>query len=374
MFTQIISVVTLADFTPQIAGIAAVAALLGWILKGALTKPQAVKVAANKEAPTKDRSKALEAALDKSKAAHKAAKSELESLQAGSVSTAKFEEAQATLETMKKSLEAEAKRVAVLETGLKKAQDTIKTLNARGNEVDKSQKDRGFALENELSKTRQQLALLEARPDDTVNLHAEIERLKESVATTTRYTGELRKREAAAQEALGKAQAQLSNSPALVLPIAAALTSAAPVGDSDRVAAAKAEVLRLLEQNKQSTAQLEIPAEAPLEIAFEEIVSGEIVSEEIVSEEIVSEEIVSEGIVSEEILSEEILSEEIVSDEIVSEEIVSEEIVSEEIVSEEIASEKIVSEEIVSEEIVSEEIESEEIVSGEKEPLEPVPS
>lgn len=270
MFTQIIAATTLADFTPQIAGIAAIASLLGWILKGALTKPQPVKATATKEVPSKDRSKSLEAALDKSKAAYKAAKSELESLQASSVSTAKFEETQATLETMKKSLENEAKRVAVLETDLKKSQDTIKTLNARGNDVDKAQKDRSFALENELSKARQQIAILEARPDDTTELHAEIERLKESVATTTRYSGELRKREAAAQEALSKAQAQFSNTPVAAQPIAAAVAVSAPLGDSDRVAAAKAEVLRLLEQNKQTASQVEVSIEAPPEIVFEE--------------------------------------------------------------------------------------------------------
>ncbi len=251
MFTQIIAATTLADFTPQIAGIAAVASLLGWILKGALTKSQPVKASITKDVPTKDRSKALEAALDKSKAAHKYAKSELAALQESSVSGTKFAEIQATLGTAEKSLEAEGKRAALLETDLKKAQDTIKVLNSRTNDADKAQKERSFALENELSKTRQQLAIFEARPNDTAELLAEIDRLKESVATTTRYAGDLRKREAAAQEALSKAQAKDSSHPAAAQNAAVALTTPTPVGDSDRVAAAKAEVLRLLEQNKQ---------------------------------------------------------------------------------------------------------------------------
>jgi len=271
MFTQIIAATSLADYTPQIAGIAAVAALLGWILKGALTKSKPVKAVANKETPAKDRSKSLEAALEKSKAANKAAKSALDSLQASSVPSAKFEEVQTSLEIAQKSLESEAKRFFLVEADLKKSQDTIKNLNGRSNEVDRGQKDRSFALENELSKVRQQLAQLEARPDDTSELHAEIERLRESVATTTRYSGELRKRETAALEALSKAQGQISNTPApAVAPLAAASIAAAPAGDSDRVAAAKAEVLRLLEQNKQASAPIEPAADAPHEVAAED--------------------------------------------------------------------------------------------------------
>jgi len=268
MFTQIIAATSLSDHTLQIAGIASVAALLGWFLKGALSKPQPTKAAASKEAPAKDRSKSLEAALEKSKAANKSAKAALESLQASTVTTAKYEEIQSSMESAQKSLESESKRIGMLEADLRKAQDTIKTLNGRSNEVDKGQKDRSFALENELSKTRQQLAQLEARPDGTAELHAEIERLRESVATTTRYTGELRKREIAALEALSKAQGQSSNTAAA--PVISPLTSA-PVGDSDRVAAAKAEVLRLLEQNKQVSASSEIAAVPPLEIIAEEI-------------------------------------------------------------------------------------------------------
>ncbi len=271
MLTQIIAATSLADYTPQIAGIAAVAVALGWILKGALTKPQPVKAMANKEAPAKDRSKSLEAALEKSKAANKAAKTAFEALQAGSVPVAKFEEVQASLEIAQKSLESEAKRFFLVEADLKKAQDTIKNLNGRSNEVDRGQKDRSFALENELSKVRQQLAQLEARPDDTSELHAEIERLRESVATTTRYSGELRKRESAALEALSKAQGQISNAPTPVaLPLAPATPATAPAGDSERVAAAKAEVLRLLEQNKQASAPLEVTEEVSQEIASED--------------------------------------------------------------------------------------------------------
>lgn len=274
MFNQIIAATSLADYTPQIAGIAAVAALLGWILKGVLNKPQPVKPVANKEIPTKDRSKSLEGALEKSKAANKATKTALEALQASSVPAAKFEEAKSSLETAQKALEAESKRTALLEADIKKAQETIKTLNGRSNEVDRVQKDRSFALENELSKVRQQLALLEARPDNTSVLHAEIERLRESVATTTRYTGELRKRETAALDALSKVQGHISSTQ--TVPIPAPTLVSTPVGDSDRVAAAKAEVLRLLEQNKQANAALEKFIETPPEVAHEQTEEMEI--------------------------------------------------------------------------------------------------
>ena len=61
-------------------------------------------------------------------------------------------------------------------------------------------------MENELSKTREQPAVLQNRPDNSVEFHAEIERLRESVAVSSRFAGEVRKREAAAIEALEKAE------------------------------------------------------------------------------------------------------------------------------------------------------------------------
>ncbi len=262
--TSTISV--LSSVLPQIAIVAALSGLIGWSLRGKFTKQPAAKPAA--AAPQgKDRAKNLEAALEKSKDTLKTLKSEHESLKATAVSSATLEKANAELETARKSLEGESKRTSTLEADLKKAQDTIKNLNGRANDGDKAQKDRSFALENELSKTRQQLTQLEARPDDTAVLHAEIERLRESVAVSTRFAGEMRKREASAVEALEKAQVQLadlSNSPR---PATVVIKKVGPVGDSDRVAAAKAEVLRLLESNKQATAVVE-PAVAVVEPAM----------------------------------------------------------------------------------------------------------
>ena len=248
----------LNNLLPQIAIIAGVCGLAGWSLRGAFTKPAPTKAAAS-NAPARDRSKNLEAALEKSKDSLKALKSEHDALKASAVSSASFEKVNAELDAARKSLDSETTRISALETDLKKALDTIKNLNSRANDGDKAQKDRSFALENELSKARQQLAIVEARPNDTAELHAEIERLRESVAVSSRFAGEVRKREAATQEALEKAQAQLAemsdpSRPALASKKIGPVASRAPAGDSDRVAAAKAEVLRLLESNKQAAA------------------------------------------------------------------------------------------------------------------------
>ena len=261
-----------SSFLPQIALVAAISILIGWLLKGQFTKAKPVKAAVAPDAPNRDRAKNLEAALDKSKAAHKALKSELEALQAASIPTATFEKTTIELETVRKTLDAEAKRISTLETDLKKAQDTIRSLNARANEGDKTQKDRSFALENELSQARQKLAQLEARPDDSAVLHAEIERLRESVAVSSRFAGEVRKREAAAVEALEKAQAELAAIGDPARAVAKVAKKVGPVGDSDRVAAAKAEVLRLVEKNKQAPPA---PVEEPVVAAVEEAVAVE---------------------------------------------------------------------------------------------------
>ncbi len=250
----------LSNLLPQIALIAGICGVAGWSLRGMLTKPAPTKPVAA-AAPARDRAKNLEASLEKSKEAQKSLKSELDALKAHSVSVTDLENANTALEAARKLLENETKRISAVEADLKKAQDTIKNLNSRANDADKAQKDRSFALENELSKARQQLAILEARPDDTAVLHTEIERLRESVAVSTRYAGEVRKREVAAVEALEKTQAQLAELSASPSPAAVVSTKVGPVGESNRVTAAKAEVLRLLESNKQAATSEAIAVE-----------------------------------------------------------------------------------------------------------------
>lgn len=285
----------LSNLLPQIAIIAGVCGLAGWSLRGAFTKPAPAKAAPN-NAPSRDRSKNLESALEKSKASFKALKSEHDALKASAVPTAIFEKTNAELDAARKSIESGATRISALETDLKKALDTIKNLNSRANDADKVQKDRSFALENELSKARQQLAIVEGRPDNTAELHAEIERLRESVAVSSRFAGEVRKREAAVQEALEKAQAQLAemsdpSRPALTSKKIGPVTSPAPVGDSERVAAAKAEVLRLLESNKQAAALDSVSIAPVAEAEAEEVEEQKLAAPEILVKAPVSDDL-----------------------------------------------------------------------------------
>lgn len=247
----------LSKVIPALLVISAVFGFIGWSIRGLSAKPETKASKPNPSADkgSQERAKNLESALEKSKAAHKLLKAELDSLRVGSVSKDELNAKAAELEAAHVSLASESKRTAALEVELRKNQEALKHLNARSNDASKAQKDRSFAMENELSKARQELAVLHARPDDTTALHAEIERLKESVATTTRYAGELRKRESAALEALEKARGQT----AAQVPESRALGPISrPTGDSDRVAAAKAEVIRLTQKNQQEPA--DVPA------------------------------------------------------------------------------------------------------------------
>lgn len=244
----------LSQVLPQLAIIAALCGFIGWSLRGRSQKPAETVAKTKPREKGSDRVKNLETTLEKSKAAHKALKAELEELQSSSVSRSELDAAKAELEASRLAGETESRKISSLEAELKKAQETIRHLNARGTEANKAEKDRNFALENELSKTRQQLAILQERPDDTATLQAEIERLRESVAVSTRYAGEVRKRESAAIEALEKAQARIDqlSDPSRPAPVS---NKVGPVVDSGRIAAAKAEVLRILEQNKQRTVE-----------------------------------------------------------------------------------------------------------------------
>ncbi len=267
----------LSKVLPQLAVISAVCGFVGWYVRGLSSKPASATVAktpaASEKAQNQDRARNLEATLEKSKAAHKAVKAELDQLKSHSVSQEAFEKISAELEAAHKAVEAETRRFSALEPELKKAQDAVKNLNARANEADKTQKDRSFALENELSKTREQLTLLQNLPDDSADLRAEIERLRESVATTTRFAGELRKREAAAIEAMEKAEGRLANAVETGRDLPTPSKKIGPVGDSSRITAAKAEVLRLVEQNKQRAAiqETSIPVAETPAAAEEEI-------------------------------------------------------------------------------------------------------
>lgn len=255
---------TLSKVLPQLSVIAAVAGLIGWSLRGLTIKTIPLKTSGTSDKGQQDRTKNLESTLEKSKAAQKALKADLEKIQSSSVSKVSFDSVTAELESARKTFETEAKRISTLETDLKKSLDTIKHLNSRANDADKAQKDRSFALENELSQVREQLAVLQNLPDDGAVLTAEIERLRESVAVSSRYAGEMRKREAAAIEALEKAESKNADMSDPSRPAASA-RKVGPVADSGRIAAAKAEVVRLMEMNKQKE------SEAVAELADESV-------------------------------------------------------------------------------------------------------
>ncbi len=255
----------LSKVIPQLFILAAVFGFIGWSLRGLGGKPAAKPAGpapSASKSPGADRVKNLEAALEKSRSSHKALKTEFDQLKADTVPRSEFDTVFFERDEATKSLEVEARRAATLEADLKKAQDTNKALNSRTNEAEKANKDRGFTLENELSKAREQLAIFQNRPDDSAQLQSEIERLRESVATSTRFAGELRKREAAAVEALEKAEARLASALENGGNIPVPARKIGPVGDSSRIAAAKAEVIRLVEENKKKAQAIELAVEA----------------------------------------------------------------------------------------------------------------
>jgi chromosome segregation ATPase len=243
-------------------GLAILCVVLGAMLSSKFSKGRAEKKRLAEDSSARDRGKKLEESLSKAQAKLKEVQADFDSLKNSSVSKSALESVHAELAELRQALDTAQKRAAALETDLKKSQETLKGLHARANEVDRTQKERSFTLENELSKTRAQLADALARPDNTTELHAEIERLRESVANGTRYAGELRKREAAAQEALQKLQRKLDKQPVESTDPVESAPNDFPARESDRIAAAKAEVIRLHALNaerKNVTPAAELP-------------------------------------------------------------------------------------------------------------------
>jgi len=256
-------------------GLAILCVVLGALLSSKFSKGRAEKKRVSDDSSSRDRSKKLEESLSKAQAKLKEVQADFDSLKTGSVSKSAFETVNTELAELRQALDTVQKRAAALETDLRKSQDTLKGLHARANEVDRTQKDRSFSLENELSKTRAQLADALARPDNTTELQAEIDRLRESVANGTRYAGELRKRETAAQEALQKLQRKLDKQPVETAEPVELPPNDFPARESDRIAAAKAEVIRLHALNaerKNAGPAPELPlfSEEPVESALAE--------------------------------------------------------------------------------------------------------
>ena len=198
-------------FLPLLGITALLFGLFGWWLRRKFHAPivSSSKPSAPDDLPARDRAKKLEHALAKSETTQKSLKHELETLQAKSVSKQALDKATKDLADAQHRLEADLKRIQALEAELKKAREALNTLNSNTAEANRGQRDRTFVLENELSKTREALAILEARPDNSLALQSEVDRLRETLTNSTRVIGELRKQESTTAQALAKTQAQL---------------------------------------------------------------------------------------------------------------------------------------------------------------------
>ncbi|KAB2640595.1 MAG: hypothetical protein DVB26_05840 [Verrucomicrobia bacterium] len=259
----VIKLIPLLAFTAVLFG------LFGWWLRRKFHAPvvSSSKPSTPDDLPARERVKKLEHALTKSEAGQKSLQHELATLQAKSVSKQALDKASKELADAQQRLDGDLKRIQALEAELKKARETLNTLNSSTAEANKGQRDRTFVLENELSKTREALALLEARPDNSLVLQAEVDRLRETLTNSTRVIGELRKLETTYAQALAKTQAQLeaaTQSCAATSPDTVGLMPAMEAAErnlrqtaavSTKIAAAKEAVERLQALNAQKEAE-----------------------------------------------------------------------------------------------------------------------
>jgi len=259
----VIKLIPLLAFTAVLFG------LFGWWLRRKFHAPvvSSSKPSTPDDLPARERVKKLEHALTKSEAGQKSLQHELATLQAKSVSKQALDKASKELADAQQRLDGDLKRIQALEAELKKARETLNTLNSSTAEANKGQRDRTFVLENELSKTREALALLEARPDNSLALQAEVDRLRETLTNSTRVIGELRKLETTYAQALAKTQAQLDAATQASTATATDAVSLLPAMEaaernlrqtaavSTKIAAAKEAVERLQALNAQKEAE-----------------------------------------------------------------------------------------------------------------------
>ena len=243
---------------PYLAVVSIIGGFIGWYLRCKVGKCHGhhSEVVHSHDSDDLGRIKKLQEKLNKAESASKMLKLDMETAQTKSIDHLVHEKALEQLSALQIDLSATTLRANSLEADLKKAKETVGSFHAKSNTETKEQRDRNFALENELSQARSEIARLGSGKDDTSELRAEMERLRESTSNATRYAGEMRKRETALTEeleaskiALQQAQAQLLFAPVPAQQtLAKAVVAAAPVGDSPRVIAAKEEVIRLQAQ------------------------------------------------------------------------------------------------------------------------------
>ncbi|KAB2641232.1 MAG: hypothetical protein DVB25_02415 [Verrucomicrobia bacterium] len=254
---------------PLLALAAVLFGVFGWCLRRKFHAPvvSSSKPSTPDDLPARERAKKLEHALAKSEAGHKSLQLEFAALQAKSVSKQALDKVSKDLADAQHRVDADLKRIQALEAELKKSRETLNTLNSSSAEANKGQRDRTFVLENELSKTREALALLEARPDNSLALQAEVDRLRETLTNSTRVIGELRKLETTYAQALAKTQAQLDAATQASTATATDAVSLLPAMEaaernlrqtaavSTKIAAAKEAVERLQALNAQKEAE-----------------------------------------------------------------------------------------------------------------------
>ncbi len=192
---------------------------LGWWLRGLFSSPKPASSeekgthqSANSDANARDREKIkkLETQLKNSESALQAIRSQHDSLQKASAPRETLDQAQQENAALKEAAAAAQKQAEALASDLKRAQATAATLNAKVNEGSKSQQAATLALQNDLAKTKEELARASTGGAALADLKKELEQVRESLAMANRSNSELRKSQATAAAALAACEARHS--------------------------------------------------------------------------------------------------------------------------------------------------------------------
>ncbi len=308
---------------PYLGGCSLIAGFVGWYLHHKLVQQRGSHAEpVNHSKDDQVRLKKMQEKLHKSEALNHSLTNELNAIRTASVSKLDHEAAAQSLAETKKSVDLERQRIATLEADLKKAQETISAFHSKANAAVKDEKSRIFVLENELSKTRAELLDLQGKGDDSTELRKELERMRESVANSTRFAGEARKREAALAEELESSKAKWEKLSAVGTPVISApaplhsFASAMPAVVSDNVAKARAEVARLNEERKQKQNEEAAHLAASLVAAPAVVVAADVVVEDVVVEDVVAEKAFIEEVVAEEVVTDAVVVEDVAAEEV----------------------------------------------------------
>ncbi len=336
---------------PLLVFTAVIFSYFGWWLRRRFHAPvvSSAKPTVVDDLPARERVKKLEHALSKSEAAQKSLKQEMETVQAKSINKAAHEKTARELTEAQHRLDGDQKRIAALETELKRTRDALNAINSKTAETNKGQRERAFALENELSKVRGELAAIQARPDNTLQLQTEVDRLRESLTNSNRVVGELRKQEAAANLALEKAQKKLAAAVATTeapepetSPLTAPLGAAFPPAP-DRTSEAKADLERIQAQNARKNADSFTAEQARLTVehAAEKAAAEKAAAEKAAAEKAAAEKAAAEKAAAEKAAAEKAAAEQTAAEQAAAE-VVAEDAAVEDLMAEAIAVEPVI--------------------------------